>query len=85
MPAGDQVRGRYGDGAIYQGVPEEYEGAHLDDFDAWLGRVKRDTARSAMEGLAADFDMWHQDMHTDEVARRIRHEMKLLHPEEETP
>ena len=54
-------------------------------FDRFLARVRRDAAGSAMEGLAADFDMWHQDMHTDEVARRIRHEMKLLHPEEETP
>ena len=85
MPADDQVRGRYSDGAIYQGVPEEYEGAHLDDFDAWLARVKRDAARGALDGLADDFDMWHQDMPTDEVARRIRHEMELLHPEEETP
>ena len=55
------------------------------EFDRFLARVRRDAAGSAMEGLAADFDMWHQDMHTDEVARRIRHEMKLLHPEEETP
>ena len=54
-------------------------------FDRFLDRVRRDAARSAMEGLAADFDMWHQDMPTDEVARRIRHEMELLHPEEETP
>ena len=48
-------------------------------------RVRRDAAREALDGLADDFDMWHQDMPTDEVARRIRHEMKLLHPEEETP
>ena len=54
-------------------------------FDRFLARVRRDAAREALDGLADDFDMWHQDMHTDEVARRIRHEMKLLHPEEETP
>ena len=38
--------------------------------------------KEALDGLADDFDMWHQDMHTDEVARRIRHEMKLLYPKE---
>ena len=54
-------------------------------FDRFLARVRRDAAREALDGLADDFDMWHQDMPTDEVARRIRHEMKLLHPEEETP
>ena len=55
------------------------------EFDRFLARVRRDAAREALDGLADDFDMWHQDMPTDEVARRIRHEMKLLHPEEETP
>ena len=55
------------------------------EFDRFLARVRRDAARGALDGLADDFDMWHQDMPTDEVARRIRHEMKLLHPEEETP
>ena len=55
------------------------------EFRCGLARVRRDAAREALDGLADDFDMWHQDMHTDEVARRIRHEMKLLHPEEETP
>ena len=54
-------------------------------FDRFLARVRRDAAREALDGLADDFDMWHQDMPTDEVARRIRHEMELLHPEEETP
>lgn len=80
-------------------VPSEYEMRHaywltrmLDHhaavdaaFDRFLARVRRDAAREALDGLADDFDMWHQDMPTDEVARRIRHEMKLLHPEEETP
>ena len=51
-------------------------------FDRFLARVRRDAAREALDGLADDFDMWHQDMHTDEVARRIRHEMKLLYPKE---
>ena len=55
------------------------------EFRCGLARVRRDAAREALDGLADDFDMWHQDMPTDEVARRIRHEMKLLHPEEETP
>ena len=49
MPTDDQVRGRYSDGAIYQGVPEEYDDQHLNDFDAWLARVKRDAAREALE------------------------------------
>ena len=80
-------------------VPSEYEMRHaywltrmLDHhaavdaaFDRFLARVRRDAAREALDGLADDFDMWHQDMPTDEVARRIRHEMKLLRPEEETP
>ncbi|OFT62599.1 hypothetical protein HMPREF3159_03545 [Brachybacterium sp. HMSC06H03] len=52
------------------------------EFDRFLARVRRDAARSAMEDLADDFDMWHQDMPTDEVASRIRHEMNLLYPEE---
>ena len=51
-------------------------------FDRFLARVRRDAAREALDGLADDFDMWHQDMPTDEVARRIRHEMKLLYPKE---
>ena len=51
-------------------------------FDRFLARVRRDAAKEALDGLADDFDMWHQDMHTDEVARRIRHEMKLLYPKE---
>ena len=55
------------------------------EFRCGLARVRRDAARGVLDGLADDFDMWHQDMPTDEVARRIRHEMKLLHPEEETP
>ena len=55
------------------------------EFRCGLARVRRDAAREALDGLADDFDMWHQDMPADEVARRIRHEMKLLHPEEETP
>ena len=81
VPTDDQVRGRYCDGTYTQ-TGHTTEG---DEFDAWLARVKRDAAREALDGLADDFDMWHQDMPTDEVARRIRHEMKLLHPEEETP
>ena len=52
------------------------------EFDRFLARVRRDAAKEALDGLADDFDMWHQDMHTDEVARRIRHEMKLLYPKE---
>ena len=48
MPTDDQVRGRYGDGAIYQGVPEEYEEAHLDDFDAWLAQVRRDAQKDIL-------------------------------------
>ena len=56
-----------------------------EEFERGIDQIKRDAAKEALDGLADDFDMWHQDMHTDEVARRIRHEMELLHPEEETP
>ena len=62
--------------------------ALLDQLDQAEARIRHLEAaaqvlvKEALDGLADDFDMWHQDMHTDEVARRIRHEMKLLYPKE---
>lgn len=50
----DQVRGRYSDGAIHQGVEDAYMDEHLDAFDAWLQAVRRDAARAALDGLARE-------------------------------
>ena len=52
---------------------------HLAAQDA---RVRRDAAREALDDLALDFDDWGREMHTDEVARRIRHGRNTHYPEE---
>lgn len=55
VPSDDQVRGRYSDGAIWQGVETETSDQHLEDFDAWLARVRRDAKAEA--SLMDGFDM----------------------------
>ena len=48
---------------------------------AFLAHVRRDAAREALDGIAGDFDVWGREMHTDEVARRIRHGRDTHYPE----
>ena len=47
-PSMEAARGRYSDGATYQGVPEPYPGAHLDAWDRFIAQVKREAGRAAM-------------------------------------
>ena len=67
----DQVRGRYSDGATYQGVEVAYMDEHLDAFDAWLARVRRDAAANALYEVATDINNYDDYLMVHNRAKRI--------------
>ena len=94
VPSDDQVRGRYSDGAHFQGVPQEHDDQSLAAFDAWLARVRRDAAREALDGYAAAEEESFLNLHVKDApiaAAQCTHaaitarEYRDTHYPEETP